>query len=197
MKKIVITYAVKGEYIPLKFEGYQVISVQTGVGKTKSTYNLTKKIMEERPDFVLNVGTAGTVSHCIGDIFVATHFVDRDYEAINRPGIIYEIEGKPLMGGNSQLLDWISAYPKLGVCNTGDTFVTQIDSLTGDFVDMEGFSQAFVCQEMGIPFLSVKYITDRIGENSVEAWENKLADAREALSKWFEEHRLLSVLLSK
>ena len=195
MKKILITYAFEGEYIPLEIEGYQVISVHTGVGKIKSTFNLTKKIIEEKPDYVLNVGTAGTVSHRIGDIFVATHFVDRDYEAINRPGIIYEIEGKPLMGDNPGLLHWVSKYPKLGVCNTGDTFVTQITSLTGDFVDMEGFSQAFVCKELNVPFLSVKYITDRIGENSVEAWENKLADARVALSKWFEDHQLLALLL--
>ncbi len=195
MKKILITYAFEGEYIPLEIEGYQVISVHTGVGKIKSTFHLTKKIIEEKPDYVLNVGTAGTVSHRIGDIFVATHFVDRDYEAINRPGIIYEIEGKPLMGDNPGLLHWVSKYPKLGVCNTGDTFVTQITSLTGDFVDMEGFSQAFVCKELNVPFLSVKYITDRIGENSVEAWENKLADARISLSKWFEEHQLLALLL--
>ena len=195
MKKILITYAFEGEYIPLEIEGYQVISVHTGVGKIKSTFHLTKKIIEEKPDYVLNVGTAGTVSHRIGDIFVATHFVDRDYEAINRPGIIYEIEGKPLMGDNPGLLHWVSKYPKLGVCNTGDTFVTQITSLTGDFVDMEGFSQAFVCKELNVPFLSVKYITDRIGENSVEAWENKLADARRSLSKWFEEHQLLALLL--
>jgi len=194
MKTILITYAVKEEYIPLTVDGYNVIYVHTGVGKTKSTFILTKKIIEENPDFVLNIGTAGTLSHNIGDIFIATHFVDRDYEAVRLPGLEYEIDGKHLIKGMPKLKNWISEYHKPGICNTGDTFVTEISSLSGDFVDMEAYAQAYVCKEMGIPFLSVKYITDIIGENSVEHWENKLADARKALSQWFDEHNILSVI---
>jgi adenosylhomocysteine nucleosidase len=59
---------------------------------------------------------------------------------------------------------------------------------------MEAFAQAYVCKELGVPFLSIKYITDIIGENSVEHWENKLADARKALSEWFAENKLLSII---
>ena len=156
---------------------------------------LTRKIMEEKPDFVLNVGTAGTISHNIGDIFIASHFIDRDYEAIKLPGIGYEIEGLYFIHNNPKLNDWLSGYPKLGSCSTGDTFITEVSSLRGNFIDMEAYSQAFVCKELGIPFLAVKYITDIIGQNSVQHWENKLTDARTALSAWFEEHKLLSVIM--
>ena len=194
MKTIFVTYAVKEEYIPLESDGCNIMYVRTGVGKTNSTFILTKKIIEEKPDFVLNIGTAGTLSHNIGDIFVATHFIDRDYESIKLPGIKYEIEGKQLMGNNPKLHSWISDYQKSGICSTGDTFVTEIASLSGDFVDMEAYAQAYVCKELGIPFLSVKYITDVIGENSVELWENKLADARKALLNWVNEHDILSVI---
>jgi adenosylhomocysteine nucleosidase len=35
-----------------------------------------------------------------------------------------------------------------------------------------------------IPFISVKYVTDKIGENSIKHWEDKLADAREGLNSF-------------
>lgn len=38
-----------------------------------------------------------------------------------------------------------------------------------------------VCNEEHVPFMAVKYITDKIGENSVKIWNDKLADARNAL----------------
>lgn len=194
MKTILMTYAVKEEFIPLNIKGFNILPIQTGVGKTNSAYILTKKIIEEKPDYVFNIGTAGTVSHNIGDIFIATHFVDRDYETIRLPSISYEIAGQQVMGKNRELNSWVSAYSKTGTCSTGDTFVTEVSSISGDFVDMEAYSQAFVCKELGIPFLSVKYITDIIGQNSVEHWENKLEDARIALSLWFRENNLSSII---
>ena len=195
MKTILVTYAVKEEYIGLNAKGNNLKYIQTGVGKTKSAFLLAKGILEERPDFVLNIGTAGTLSHNVGDVFVATYFIDRDYETIKLPGIEYKIGGEQLIKNNLKLREWISAYHKQGICSTGDTFVTEVSSLSGDFVDMEAFAQAYVCKELDVPFLSVKYITDIIGENSVEHWENKLADARVALSQWFEEHNLTGVLI--
>lgn len=82
----------------------------------------------------------------------------------------------------------------MGICSTGDTFVTETTSLSGGFVDMETYAQAYVCKELSIPFLSVKYITDVVGENFVEHWENKLANAREVLSLWFSDNSLLPVI---
>ena len=49
---------------------------------------------------------------------------------------------------------------------------------------MEAFAQAMVCNEEHVPFMAVKYITDKIGENSVKIWNDKLADARNALESY-------------
>ena len=46
--------------------------------------------------------------------------------------------------------------------------------IEGDVVDMESFALAFVCQQMNIPFFSIKYVTDVIGKNSIKEWEDKL-----------------------
>ena len=50
---------------------------------------------------------------------------------------------------------------------------------------IEAYAQAFVCRSKEIPFISVKYVTDIIGQNSVKHWEDKLADARQGLSHYF------------
>lgn len=197
MKRILVTHAVKEEYIPLKMEGYEIEQIYTGIGKTKSAHILTKKIYENKPDFILNIGTAGTLSHNIGDVFIVTHFIDRDYETIKLPGVEYEMNGLELIGKNPGLKKYITEYGKQGICSTGDSFVTEIADLSGDIVDMEAYAQAYVCKELNIPFLSIKYITDVIGKNSVEHWENKLADARTTLTGWFKENNLLSVITNR
>lgn len=193
-KTIVVTYAVKEEFIPIHVNNCDIAHICTGVGKAKSAYYLTKYLCQNRPDFVLNVGSAGTLEHKIGDIFLATHFVDRDYEAIKLPGIEFEIDLSHLLNHTTSLKQWVALYEKTGTCNTGDTFVTQASSLTGDVIDMEAFAQAFVCKQFDIPFLSVKYITDIIGINSVEEWERKLPDACSGLLNWFEETQLLQLI---
>ena len=50
---------------------------------------------------------------------------------------------------------------------------------------MEAYAQAFVCASKEIPFISVKFVSDVIGQNSVKHWEDKLADARTGLSHFF------------
>ena len=73
------------------------------------------------------------------------------------------------------------------VCNTGDTFLTELSDVKGDVVDMEAFAQAFVCRAKNVPFIAVKYVTDIIGQNSVKHWEDKLVDARKGLGEFFEQ----------
>lgn len=71
-------------------------------------------------------------------------------------------------------------------CNTGDSFVTDVCDIEGDVVEMEAYAEAEVCKSMNIPFVSVKYVTDVIGQNSVEDWASKLSDARTGLRRFFE-----------
>ena len=63
--------------------------------------------------------------------------------------------------------------------------MTEVGYFNGDVIDMEAFAQAQVCKEMNVNFISVKYITDIIGQNSGEIWLDKLRDAREALKEFF------------
>jgi adenosylhomocysteine nucleosidase len=195
-KSILITHALKEEFIPLNINGCDITQIITGVGKTKSAYILTKSICRNKPDLVLNIGTAGTLKHQVGDVFISTHFIDRDYEVIRLPGLEHEINAMPFLDNHLQLKQWINSYKNTGTCNTGDSFITKAESIKGDVIDMEAYAQAFVCKEFQIPFISIKYVTDIIGENSVELWESRLAQACEHLTLWFEQHKILSLVNS-
>lgn len=186
--RILVTYAVQGEFTELKFSGLigedevQIGYLRTGVGKVKSAFYLAEAINRAQPDLVVNVGTAGTVGHRVGDIFVCRHFIDRDMQKLTDLGMEYEIDSAGLLAEKGYCLHWQGE----GVCNTGDTFLTELSDVQGDVVDMEAYAQALVCRAKEVPFISVKYVTDIIGQNSVKHWEDKLADARKALGEFFE-----------
>lgn len=194
MKSILITHALEAERIELSFSGYDCTQVITGIGKTASSFALMKALTQQTPCMVINIGTAGTVNHHIGDILLGTAFIDRDLESTRLPGVPYSIEATA-----NELPPAVREWPSIlqgqahNACftvNTGDNFVTDLKTLTGDVVDMEAYAQAFICQEEKIPFIAVKYVTDIIGKNSVAAWEQKLHDACTALTAYFEERNL-------
>lgn len=186
--RILVTYAVQGEFTELKFPGMigedevQIGYLRTGVGKVKSTYHLSEALRSAQPDLVINVGTAGAIHHQVGDIFVCRRFIDRDMQKLVDFGLEYEIDSAELLAQRGYCLHWQGE----GVCNTGDTFLTELSDVKGDVVDMEAYAQAFVCRAKNVPFISVKYVTDIIGQNSVKHWEDKLADARKGLGEFFE-----------
>lgn len=155
--------------------------VLTGIGKAKAAYRVAEAINHVQPDLVVNAGTAGTIVHQVGDIFVCKTFVDRDMAKLKDFGLESEISTTELLSDKGLCKEW----GREGICNTGDSFLTEESTLQGDVVDMEAYAQAFVCRDKEVPFIAVKYVTDIVGKNSVAHWEDKLKDARTALSHFF------------
>lgn len=87
MLKILVTYAVQGEFVELKWPDIEPYYVRTGIGKVKSAFHLAEAIRQVQPDLVLNIGSAGTVNHQVGDIFVCRKFVDRDMQKMAEFGL--------------------------------------------------------------------------------------------------------------
>lgn len=175
--KILVTYATQDEFVEINWENVQVHYLQTGIGKTKSTFHLFEAIEQIHPELVINVGTAGTVKHQIGDLFVCRHFIDRDMQKLANYGVDFDINLPKLK--TKFIPDCLMTHD--GICNTGDTFLTKNDEVIGDIIDMEAYAQAFVCYNKQVPFIAVKYVTDVIGQNSVEIWQDKLREATDAL----------------
>lgn len=87
MLKILVTYAIQGEFVELKWPDIEPYYVRTGIGKVKSAFHLAEAIRQVQPDLVLNIGSAGTVNHQVGDIFVCRKFVDRDMQKMKEFGL--------------------------------------------------------------------------------------------------------------
>ena len=144
--RILVTYAVQGEFTELKFPGLigeeevQIGYLRTGVGKVKSAFYLSEAINHAQPDLVVNVGTAGTICHQVGDIFVCRKFVDRDMQKMAEFGLECEINSSALLEEKGYCTHWTEH----GICNTGDGFLTELTHVSGDVVDMEEYEQAFV-----------------------------------------------------
>ena len=182
--KILIVYAIPQEKIEVNIPNAEVIYVETGMGKVSAAMRTMRAICEYHPDMVINIGSAGTLNHKVGDVFVCNHFIDRDLRKVTLDGVTSEIEF-----GNDAIKRIFSERELVyGTCNTGDSFITQGNDIEGDVIDMESFAEADVCREMGVPLFAVKYVTDVVGQNSSEEWFAKLADARHGLTGFFNEN---------
>lgn len=184
--KILLVYAISEEKIEVNIPNAEVIYVETGIGKVNAAMKTMHAICEYHPDMVINMGSAGTLNHKVGDIIVCNRFIDRDLRNVHLDGVISEMEFDVEVIKKA-IPSWqLVEHAKLiGSCNTGDSFLTEGTDVEGDVIDMEAFAVADVCREMKIPFISVKYVTDVVGQNSSQEWFAKLKDAREGLSKFF------------
>lgn len=178
--RVLVTYAVPGELVDIKWQNTEFYYLRTGIGKVKSAYYLSKAIDDFKPDVVLNIGSAGSIAHSVGTVFYCTQFVDRDMQKLKDLGQGYRIDNTITLLENNIAQNW----PNEGLCNTGDQFVTEVADFEGDVIDMEAYAQAFICENLKIPYLSVKCVSDKVGENSLKIWEEKLAEAKSALDKY-------------
>lgn len=160
--------------------------ITTGLGKSRSMYALTKALHDHSFNGVINIGTAGSARWDIGDIIVSYSFVDRDLAACSLATSICRQKFDRWLDIPS-IINKIECLDNF-VVSTGDSFVTSSLNIEEDAVDMEAFAQAMVCHEENVPFLSVKYITDKIGNNSIKSWSERLCEARISLRNYFEKY---------
>ena len=149
--------------------GYVVV---TGIGKVKATYSLTKflTLYSNKVDSIYNIGTAGaTANNKWGDMVECRKFVQNDYQFKK------DIEKK------YSLFDKDNDY----VCYTTDKFITDAHT-SGKFVfEMESYALAEVANNFGFGdrFYAIKFVSDIVGKNTVEHWDNDADNLSERLTK--------------
>ena len=55
MLKILVTYAVQGEFVEIKWPDVEPYYIRTGIGKVKSAFHLAEAIRQVQPDLVMNL----------------------------------------------------------------------------------------------------------------------------------------------
>ncbi len=172
MKKILTVFALEDETQNL-FTNANVL--YTGVGKVNASYALTKAIFQNRPDVIINLGTAGSKNFNYGEMVLCEKFIQRD---MNATVFGYENFVTP-SDSIPQVLEIKSGFSRHfknhGICGSGDSFETKI---TGDelynVVDMEAFALAKIAFLEKIPFVCVKFVSDGANDEAPQSWGESL-----------------------
>ena len=164
-----------------------------GVGKVNAAA-AAAHLADEGCEIMLNYGLSGGISRVRrGDICVCTRFLEHDfdlsgigYRLCEKPGQTYIYEADEQMNGMLLSLLPVAVY---GNAVTGDCFVndgelreklkTEFDAVC---CDMETAAVAYVCAFAGIPFASVRRISDDAGADALLSYREMNSSGETVLS---------------
>lgn len=153
----------------------EVCAMQCGIGKVNAAIGTLLLIQHFSPDYIINTGVAGgggnhvQVMDIVAGAQVAYHDVwcgpESEWGQVQGLPLFYE--------GAADLLQRLPQRPdvKTGLICSGDRFIdnkSDIESIRHHFpavlaVDMESGAIAQVCRLRGVPFLSLRVISDSPG----------------------------------
>jgi adenosylhomocysteine nucleosidase len=173
-------------------DGHEVVVAAAGVGKVKAAATATLLVERLGCRALVLSGVAGglTDSLGIGDIVIADHVIDIDYGRVTdhgrivyQPGTLPVPEVKPDPGYrlDAETVERIQARLEasglaatLGTIVTGDAFLASAhvrDELAGEWdalaIEMEGSALCGVAERFDVPWLVVRALSDRAGEESL------------------------------
>jgi adenosylhomocysteine nucleosidase len=190
MDKDVLVVAALRDETKNHFEDNGIPVFYTGIGKINAAYFLTReltrlKLESQLPRAVLNFGTAGSTVFKTHELVECTRFVQRDMDLspLGFPNGVTPFEDTPHVIEAPKRLHGLAT----GTCGTGDSFETGTTKVQCDVVDMEAFALAKVCYLEGLPFFSVKYITDGCDHNAHNDWNENLHRAAAGFIEVFRE----------
>lgn len=155
----------------------------TGIGKINTCLNLINAIHHFKPDLIINLGTAGSLKSELNGIVDVSCVLERDFDAsplAERGRIPFENHENKFYSGRNGV-----------ICASGDSFVTEtekwFENNAIDIIDMELFAIAKISSIKNIPWISFKFISDYIGKNSKNEWNNSLTEAESSLIDHFDQ----------
>lgn len=161
----------------------EVISVLCGIGKVNAAA-AAMHLVDTGCNIILNYGLSGGISNVSrGELVACDKFLEHDFDLTV---IGYKPCEKPLQKyiyqADAGLIDLFKSLRpdiKSGTAVTGDKFICDSDlrnSLKRDFgamsCDMETAAIAYVCDFSGIPFFSLRRISDDAGSEAVSDYQN-------------------------
>ena len=165
----------------------QLCGVECGIGKVCAATTAAYLIADEKVDLILNAGLSGAISGLRrGDFVAGTSFRECDFDLtpLGRPLGKEAIDADPALLKLAAALDGVHT----GAFGTGDLFLTdpakkaQYKSLFAVAAfDMETAAIAQVCRESGVPFCSIRQISDDADDCSADAYTEMNDRADDAL----------------
>ncbi len=151
----------------------------TGVGKVNAALQVSRALANpaERPDLVVNVGTAGALHDGMGGTHLIGRVQQHDLDSVVLEQLTGHRYGRAILLGDGPTLA------------TGDVFVSDAQTRArlaehADLVDMEGYAVAAACRMAGVPVRLVKHVSDRADEGARTSWLDSVHQASAALGDW-------------
>jgi futalosine hydrolase len=215
--RVFITAATVGEWMPCflnidklyteKSKRLKIYFHQSGVGMMATLFSLTKLIMEEKPDLILQVGIAGCFDTSIelGRIVVVNKEIDgnsgveengkwRDLFDLKLEKANYPpYEKKTLPNPHIDKLNLLKLKTVTGITvNEITTRKERIKQLVKKYEpvteSMEGAALHYVCRNTNTSFLQMRTISNYVGERDKSKWKIKesLDNLNSALIKYID-----------
>nr|WP_281369890.1 5'-methylthioadenosine/adenosylhomocysteine nucleosidase [Leifsonia psychrotolerans] len=178
--------------------GRPVVLVQTGIGLVNAAGAATAVILKAQRDggvsLIISAGTAGGLGAevRVGDVVVGTDYINVDADARAFGYVLGQVPRMPASYPAAHYLTdavFSAPRPRTGAVHQGLIvssygFVTQerATRITGDFpgalaTDMESSAIAQTCHVYGVPFLSIRGISDLCGPAANDDFLDQVDDA--------------------
>ena len=188
--KICIIVAMESEYALVHklleaggIPGHELVLERCGMGKVNAAITATEVITAQHPDLVISTGVAGSTSHDVqtGDFVVSREIVFHDawYGEGNQYGQVQDLPAR--FSAPEQLVQKAVALGAIpGLITSGDKFIEDskdVEFILSHFpdalaVDMESGALAQTCYLKGVPFISIRLISDGNDDAHMEAYLN-------------------------
>ncbi len=202
--RIIVTAATVDEWMPAYLQintlytsvskRMKVSFHQSGVGMLASAVSLTKIIIEEKPDLVIQIGIAGTFDEniglgkvvCIkeesvGDLGVQEDgkwkdIFDLKLEKSNyHPYEKRKLPNQWLKDYNLLKLDEVAAITINEITTSEERKQLLLKKYEAVMESMEGAALHYVCRQLNVPFIQMRAVSNYIGERDKLKWEMKTA----------------------
>ncbi|MES2331254.1 MAG: futalosine hydrolase [Bacteroidota bacterium] len=202
--RVIITAATVAEWMPSFLEmdklytgesqRLKVQFHQSGVGMLASSVALTRMVLEDKPDLVIQAGIAGCfdISSPLGKVVAVSDEVLGDM-GVEEDGKWKDLFDLKLEKSSYHPFErrklpnsWLSKYNLLKLpevsgitineISTNKERISQLIKKYNPFIEsMEGAALHYVCREANIPFIQIRAISNYIGERNKANWKIKEA----------------------
>jgi futalosine hydrolase len=200
--RVIITAATTGEWMPSFLEmntlytgnslRFKVQFHQSGVGMLASAVSITRMLLEDKPDLVIQAGIAGCFDKAmpLGKVVViqTESVADMGVEEDGKWKDIFDLklEKSSYHPFERRKLPnpWLDQYNLLKLpavngitVNEISTRPERVEQLIRKYdpvtESMEGAALHYVCRETGVPFLQIRALSNYIGERDKANWKIK------------------------
>ena len=160
----------------------------TGIGLTAATYQLTRRILSDKPRFVIQAGVCGSLDNFLspGDVVVVEKESIGDLGVMQNGGFSSVFNLGLLLANEEpwtegKLCNNISVLKKMGLTIVDGVTINEIttnlerinfykEHIKANIETMEGAALHYVCLCEKIPFLQIRGVSNYVGERNKNKW---------------------------